>query len=56
MIFIKYYYCNQNKEDKMGVACSKHYKENAHRVLARKPEGKDSLSKPMHRLENNITM
>jgi hypothetical protein len=32
MIFIICFYCNQIKEDEMGVACSKHYMENEHRV------------------------
>jgi hypothetical protein len=46
---------DQIKENDMGGACGVYgEKRNAHSVLVRKPEGKRSLGRTRHRLENNI--
>jgi hypothetical protein len=57
LLFTKYNYDDQVKEDEMGRACSTNgEKRNACRISVGKPEGKSPLRRPKRRWEDNIKM
>jgi hypothetical protein len=56
VLFAKYNYSKQVKEDEMGRVCSTHgeEKKNAYRLSVVKPEGKRPLGRPRCRWVYNI--
>jgi hypothetical protein len=57
VLFAKYNWNNQVKEDEMGGSCSTNgEKRNKYRLLVGKPEGKRQLGRPRRRLVDNIRM
>jgi hypothetical protein len=57
VLFAKYNYNNQVKEDEVSGSCSPNgEKRNAHRLLVGKPEGKRPLGRPRRRWVDNIKM
>jgi hypothetical protein len=57
VLFTKYNYNNQVKEDEMGRACSTNgVKGNVYRLLAGKLKGKRQLERPRHRWMDNNRM
>jgi hypothetical protein len=49
VLFTKYYYDDENKEDKMGGACSPRGKDETYKNLVEKREGKRHLGRHRHR-------
>jgi hypothetical protein len=54
VLFAKYNYNDEVKENEMGRACRTHGAENEYRVLLGKLEGKRPLGRPRHRWEDGI--